>query len=262
MTFGWEGFSFNHPDDWAPVVMSGHRREGYARIASPGRLILQCRWRKLRNAVDAERFLNSYLGRLERDSRHAGKTFTSERELEGGRVYYRYSGATTGRGAFFQCDEDGRAFVLELVSSRSDSMTRLLRDVLNSFRLAEETERWSAFGLDLALPKGLEVERREFLAGKTRLAWRGKGVSLDAERWGFADQLLARHGLEAWARAVLDAERGTVAEEGSGLRFHVPGRLGAHAEAIVGHQPDRNQIVFVRSTSRQPFWRPQWDWLT
>jgi hypothetical protein len=262
VTFGWEGFSFDHPEDWAPVALSGNRDQGYARVASPGRVILQIRWRRMRRPADATAFLDAYLGRLSRDAKKAKVAFHADRETEDGRTSYRYSGLAYGRGVLFQPPVDGRAFVLEAASTKNDSLQSLLREALGSFRVESSNDRWSAFGLDLVLPKGLAIERKEFLAGKTRLFMKAKGVKLSAERWGFADQLLARHGLEPWARAILDAERATVSEEDEGLRIDVRGGIGRPgSQSIVRPQLERNQIVVVRSTARDPRWRPQWDWV-
>lgn len=260
MTFGWEGFSFTHPEDWAPVTISGNRSQGYARVASPGALILQVRWKQLKRPADAEAFLSTYLGKLRKDSERSNFPFRSNTHLEGGRHYYEYWGQADGRGVLFQPDTDGRTFVLEAASTKKESMATVLRHAMESFCVGSGRERWSAYGLDLNLPEGLTVGRREFLSGKTKLEWFTKGVHLFAERWGFADQLLARHGIEEWTRGVSREKVLEVQAEPQGFRatFRSP-RNGFH-EALVVHQPARNQLVLIRSEGRDPKWRPEWDW--
>jgi hypothetical protein len=261
VTFGWEGFSLEHPDEWAPVVLSGNRDQGYARIASPGRLMLQVRWRRLKGQAGADGFLKEYLARLDRDARKSGTVFSSTTNTVDGRLEYRYSGQAHGRGVAFVA-ADGRTFVLEAVSSKSDATLPILRTAVRSFRAGDDSDRWSAFGLDLALPPGLMVERRNFLAGKTTLDWRGRGVRVHAERWGLANQLLAQHELASWATTLLRAKRGVVRDEGHGIRICIPSPAWTpQNEALVCHQASRNQIVVVVSASRDPRWRPEWGWL-
>lgn len=263
MTFGWEGFSFEHPEDWAPVVLSGDRSQGYARIVSSGRILMQARWKRLKQPADANRFLDAYLGRLERDSKRARVPFTSERQEEGDRTTYRYAGQNYGRGALFQVEGDDRAFVLEISSSRNDSLQSFVRDALRTFRIDPANDRWSVFGLDLTLPLGLKVDKREFLAGKTRLEWTaGRRARISATRYGFADQLLSKHKLGEWAEAVVGAPVTSAAEEDDGVRLTLKGRGGGFDEALATHQPKRNQLVVLRATARDERWRPTWDWLT
>ncbi|AIE87835.1 hypothetical protein [Fimbriimonas ginsengisoli] len=262
MTFGWEGFSFDHPDDWAPVVLTGNREQGYARLSSSGRIIIQIRWKRMKRPADAAGFLDTYLAKMERDARKGKGGFRSERSEDNGRLTYRYSGDNFGKGALFQPPDDGRAFVLEVASTKDDSLGPLLRQALGSFRTDPQVDRWSAFGLDVVLPKGLEVERKDFRAGKTLVSFKAKRVRLSAERWGFADQLLAKHGLEPWARAIFDAKGAAVTAEGDGIRLTIPTTpIRPGTEAIVRPQLERNQIVVIRSTTRDAKWRPQWDWL-
>lgn len=259
LTFGWEGFSFNHPSDWGPVALTGNREQGYARIGSPHRLVLQIRWKRLRRPTDADGFLDTYLAKLAADARRGGTTLQSVREIEDGRSLYRYAGHIYGRGALFQTDR--RAFVLEASSTKDDSINGIFRDAVRSFRAGEALDRWSAYGLDFRLPAGLEVHRKEFLSGKTRLELNGKMAQVRAERWGFADQLLARHPFTDWAKAVLGDENATVTPEGAGMRLIFKGGRKAQAEALAMHQPDRNQLVLIRSDFREAQWRPAWDWL-
>lgn len=262
MTFGWEGFSFDHPDEWLPTVLSGRRSEGYVRIASAGRLMLQVRWRQAKKPADATAFLDAYLGRLGQDAKKAKQSFDSERQTEGERVHYRYTGSVYGRGTMFYDANDGRSFVFEVVSSKNDSSLTILREATRSFRAGEVRDRWSVLGLDLSLPKGLEVEKQEFLSGKTRLNWRAKPGKLLAERWGLADQLLSRHGQAEWAAAILGVEPRKLQEDADGLRASIPGPFWrGRTEALVVHQADRNQLIVLRSESKNPDWRPTCDWL-
>jgi hypothetical protein len=262
VTFGWHGFSLEHPEDWAPVALSGHRREGYVRLGSPGRLSLQVRWKTLGKSPDLSLFLNDYFQRLRRDAKKAGVAFTSEKEPDGDGLAYGYRGATHGRGRIHQ-GPCGRVFVVEVASTQNDSLKNPLRLATGRFRSGEDHDLWSVLGLRLTLPPELDVERREFVSGRTRLWFRNRAAAITAERWAFADELLKAHALADWARAVVGAEKATVEAESCGLRLRwrsLPWQ--PPAEALVQHQPDANQLVIVTSRTRRSEWRPTWDWLT
>lgn len=262
MTFGWHGFSLDLPEDWAPVALSGHRKEGYVRIGSAGRLSAQVRWKSLGPKPDLKLFLNDYFRRLERDAKKAGAEFKTERDITPEEVAYGYRGATFGRGMIRQggC---GRVFVVEIASTQNDSLKNPLRLATGTFRSGDPTDLWSVLGLSLRLPGQLEVEKREFLAGRTRLWLQGRAVQIAGERWAFADELLRVHPLEDWARAVLDAEKATLTKEPEGLRLRWKSSpFRPSAEALVQHQTSLNQLVVVTARTNRQEWRPEWDWLT
>ncbi len=156
-------------------------------------------------------------------------------------------------------------FFLEAVSTKADSLLSPFRAIANSFRSGNgvaDREPWAIFGLETSLPRGLRVERKEFRAGRTSLVLKGRRVVLRAERWGFGSQLVERHGLEPWARAALVMPRAEVHEEPMGLRLRQARLFPAPAEALVALQAERNQIVAIVATARDPKWRPEWDWLS
>ncbi len=264
--FAWEGFSFRHPPDWAPVVLSGGRAEGYARLATSGNAACQVRWKHVKAEPNLRERLEPYFQRLEGEARREKAAFSSSvRPTETG-FEYRWAGAGQGRGAIQYRQTCQRVFLVEMTAGRRDSVLADLRGVLGSFASGgeEASERWALFGLDLRLRKGLRVERRAFHAGKTLLRFRGPGAWIEAQRWGFGEQLLKRHGLSEWARAVLDMRSARIVEDDSRVELRSEPSLrslGCWEHAIARLDPSRNQIVALRVKSRSEDWRPQWDWL-
>lgn len=243
------------------MALSGHRKEGYVRIGSSGRLSAQVRWKSLGPKPDLKLFLNDYFRRLERDAKKAGVAFKSERDIAADEVAYGYRGATFGKGMIRQ-GSCGRVFVVEIASTQSDSLKNPLRLATSTLRSGQDKDLWSVLGLRVTLPPDLEVERREFLSGRTRLWLRNRVVSIAAERWAFADELLKVHPIEDWSRAVLDADKAEVTLEPEGLRFRWrPSPFRPKAEALVQYQPSLNQLVVVTARTNRKEWRPEWDWL-
>jgi hypothetical protein len=254
--FGWHGLLIQHPDDWAPVALTGDRKSGYVRLASPRTLSLQVRWAPAgRDTLD--KALGAYLDRLSRDARRKKAKFSREIDAEEGRLRYRYRGEFDGEGLLFPT-QDGRVAFVEAVGESSTARRRVIERVMDSFEAG--VERWSLLGLDFTLPGPLQVERKELLSGRTALVLVGKGVRVTAERWGLAESLLARMSLEEWAAGRL-GKGWTFAPEGLGLRGsrRVPFQRD---ECLLVHQPDDNQLILIRAQTRHEAWRPRWDWLT
>lgn len=256
MTFGWQGFALEHPDDWAPVHLTGNRSEGYVRIASSTRLACQLRWKSTESPGDLTGRLKGYLERLERDAKKAKKPFDADIEQENGKLVYRYSGFTFGRGSIFQLDK--RVFFLELISPKNESMLSLYRKIVESFH-TESRDRWALLGLNVLLPKELRVVKTVLEAGHTSLELSRRGISVKAERWGFGEQLIEKHGLLDWAKAIMKKRNSSAIEECCGVRLESRGIVPT--TMLVARQKEQNQLIVLSVQTRKKEWRPSWDWI-
>ena len=255
--FGWHGISLQHPEDWAPVALSGDRKSGYARLASPRTLSLQLRWAPA-GSESLRRALDRYLDRLSRDSRKAKGKFSREVVDDSGLLRYKYRGELDGDGVLFPTN-DGRVAFLEAVGDSPTARRRHLDHAHATFHASGE--RWSVLGLDFTLPAPLRVEAKEFLAGRTTLKLLGRGVHVTGERWGLAESLLAQQSLSEWAAARLG--RGwTVTEDGPGLMATRKSMLATETALVLDQRANKNQVTLLRVRSRRETWRPTWDWLT
>lgn len=238
MTFGWQRFRFDHPDDWAPVSISGSMREGYARLTGPGDRAIQVRW-KHDKRPDASAMLGRYLASLRK------KNIESESEEIGdGELHYRWKGLGQGRGAVVYAD--ARLFFLEACGSTKSQLLTLFRSLRESFQAPSGS--WAVLGLHMDLPERFTLEKHAFHTARTMLGFR---PGLSCTRWGLAEQLLRDRPLVDWARATLKMPAATPNFEPEGLRL-----LGKE-EGLVRLDPDQNQIVTV--VSRKV--KPEWAWL-
>jgi hypothetical protein len=262
LQFAWQGFSLQHPEDWAPVSLSGSRGEGYARLSSSGRIGLQVRWKKANPPKHLESRLEPYFARLSRDAKRRHCPFHQESECKRGQVLYQYRGLVHGRGALLYSEPCQRVFFLEVTSeSRNGSLKTALREILDSFRSdAGEHEDWSLFGLHVRLPQGLNLSRKSLLAGKTMLELSGAGARVHTARWGFAQQLIDRHGLEPWATSALNLKKATLTNGSDGIEFNQTGRFFSRY-ALVKPCLEQNQITVIDVRTRKDRWRPSWDWI-
>lgn len=260
--FGWQGFGFPTPPDFAPLTLSGTRREGYVRLGSAGRLNIQMRWRSAHGKLKLKPVLDSYLAKLKRDAKKAKEPFNAEIDERDGALFYRYTGQGQGRGKLFFSEPSGRLLFLEVVGGRKDQL-------LPAFRLIEgglvdygddDWEVWSLLGLRFRSPVPLTLERKLMQAGRTQLVLRAKALRLEAERWGFGEQLIKKHGLVAWAQAALRLTREPSEADARSLVFSPAGLLKP-TSAIVRYDEEKNQITVLKAVTRKANRRPTWDWL-
>lgn len=261
--FAWEGFSFSHPEDWCPVSLTGSRQQGYARLQGPGRIGCQVRWQMAPRRVDLDFALDNYLRLLERDAKRSKVSLRTEKKLEEGVLLYRWVGATQGRGAIV-ASKDERLFVLEVVGGAGDSLLPQAKALIGSFwaERNQALERWSLFGMTIRLPSGLTPVSKTLQSGRTWLTFRPRGASIEAGRYAFGTELVAKHGLEPWARAALDMRLGSAESQSGRLRLRTVSKLTRkNSTALVKLDELNNQIVVVRTTSKSPKWNPEWEWL-
>ena len=259
--FAWEGFSFTHPEDWSPVSLTGARAQGYARLQGPGRTGCQVRWQKAPKKPDLELALDNYFKLLERDASRAKLKLRTERKLEDDRLVYRWVGATQGRGAILSSAE--RLFILEVVGGPSDSLLPYTNAVVESFQCdSEELECWSLFGMCVRLPSGLSPISKSLQTGRTWLTFRPRGATLEAGRYAFGAELVAKHGLEPWARAALSMRAAKAEGDDNRLALMTPPKvLKPRSKALIRLDEENNQLLIIRSTAKSPKWTPEWQWL-
>lgn len=260
--FAWEGFAFAHPEDWSPVSLTGGRSQGYARLQGPGRIGCQVRWQKAPKKLDLDFALDNYLKLLEKDASRAKLKLRSERKLENEKLIYRWVGATQGRGAILS--SGGRLFVLEIVGGPSDSLLPFSNPLIESFQVSpsEELESWSLFGMHIRLPCGLSPISKSLQSGRTWLTFRPRGATIEAGRYAFGVELVAKHGLEPWARAALNMGSASANVQENRIRLESkPKPLKPKSNALIRLDEESNQLLIVRSTSKSPKWNPQWQWL-
>ncbi len=258
-TFAWQGFQIKHPEDWAPALVSGSRQEGYVRIASPDAASFQIRWKDIKRNADLLRSLDEYLSRLAKDARKLKTKFSSQVEQVDGQWRYKWSGAGNGKGAVFEAG--GRVFFLEASSTSNKSIQTPFRDLHQSFRLAEgPTELWSLFSLSVRLRPGLLVDKQVFHSGRTRVEWRDRQGRIIAERWGFGEQILAKHTFEEWAKSSIGMPKAKVKEVAQGLELETS-RLFLKTYGLAKFDADLNQLTTLKVVCRSAKGRPSWDWL-
>jgi len=261
LAFAWEGLALDVNEDWAPTTISGKREAGYVKLGDGSHRAIQIRWQQIRGTVDLESRLRTYLKKLDGDSRKQKVALSYELEPTENGIAYRYQGAFSGRG-FASAEIDPKRVVFaEVSSNRSERLSNQHRKLLSTLRscTSEENELWSVLGLTVKLPLGCIPAKREFVSGKTRVIWRLDRSGIEAQRWGLAAQLLAKHTLAEWAQSVTRLPVVSATEDHAVLESK--SWYGARQMAVVRYQEDRNQLTLVQVSSRRESLRPNEAWI-
>lgn len=261
--FGWQGFRFDHPADWAPVVLIGTAKSGRVRLDAKDSLSIQVRWKASPHPPDGESALRTYLKNLHRDAARARTPFSSNVQQDGAAWRYSWSSKLHALGIYWFAPELKRTFLVEAVGTSKNPPKKALEAVWERFELSPgDPWLWSLYGLALKLPTGFQLVQPTLRAGRTTLEFRARGARLVAERWGFGRQLVEKHGLAEWAASLHRLPQGSGTTDGP--RFHWKGerRIGwfPSRTVLVRNDEERNHLTSVVCDFRSKDLEPQWDW--
>ncbi|HEX8237869.1 MAG TPA: hypothetical protein VF600_18155 [Abditibacteriaceae bacterium] len=233
----WQGLSATTPADWNLALFGGDRRSGHLRVDDVDGPRLELRWEKPTKAIDLERSVDDFLGRIGRqlkkqkeefsiaeDKRIVSKSRPHTARRKDGLVHFGWSGERDapigqGWGAAWQCPDCGRVVVAHIIGrgrERSDKVQRLAGEVLASMSCHGKGgwQTWSVFDLSVDIPEEFDLSRAKLLTGRLELEWalpRAGGMlrsfqrdeRLQLGRWSLADTILRHESLHDWARRTL-----------------------------------------------------------
>jgi hypothetical protein len=240
-------------DDWRPAVLAGDYSQGYVRLDGEREDIFQIRWHAVKRATDLNRRVLSYFSSLERAAKRRKNEFWGEMTDASAAIEFEWRAGPKGYGRLWFDEETRRVFILERSGRSQDSFKRPFREAAAEFETHSGARApWAILGLSLSLPASFRLRRFKLLSGRSEFEFRTKGCSLRAERWAFAEQLIARHGLQEWAVQV---SRMKHVEESNSTRVWLTARKST---ALVSWNREENQLTMIRAVHSKGR-EPQWD---
>lgn len=273
--FSWQGISIPVNEDWRPVVLNGTEREGYVRLEGENGGNIQLRWKHSRICPNLERNLAKYFDALKRGAKKRGFVFQGMHEkISSHALLFEWHAGDKGYGWIAYHPTTRHALLVERSGRREDSFKREARclwENLKTFPIETKEEilrPWEAYGLFVQLPVAYKLDSFRFLSGRSTLFFRSKAARLKAERWGFAKQLLEKHGFVEWACAATGLQSvESLQVENDEERLVLYGRpvlwkrfLFRESKALISYSRNRNQITLIQSEYMKGN-EPQWAWL-
>jgi len=263
------------------VVFNGSEREGYVRLEDENEGNVQLRWKVSRVCPSLERNLAKYFDALKRSAKKRGFAFHGWYErisphalLFEWHARNKWHAGNKGYGWIAHSPTTLHVILLER-SGRSEHSfkreARLLWENLETYPLEKRSDvlrPWEVYGLAVRLPVKYKLDSFRFLSGRTTLFFRGKGVRLKAERWGFAKQLIEKHGFVQWACSATGLQNvQSLQAENDEERLVLLGRpffgkrfLFCEAKALISYHRNDNRITLIQSEYSKGN-EPRWEWL-
>ncbi len=266
MKFGYQGFSFDHPDEWEPVSLSGKLNQGYVRLANGQGGAIQVRWEPSKALPDLEAAAKNYIAQLRKDAKKDRVAFDSQLLDDGEQTTFQIQSAISRRGTLLHCAETKRTFIVEVSSPKRSNHERVLKPLIRSFQSGGEEVLWAFLGLAVKLPKEFELTRTVLIAGRTGIELKSNRAKVTAERWGFAEDLIRAKGFAAWIEAVARVS-GEVEERDTEVSIVRRRPFPLSSKKVIARlQPERNQVVWVMLESgigrnRLVPGMPVWEWI-
>jgi hypothetical protein len=226
---GWQGFTFQIPDEWNPGKFSGTRNKGDLRIDDPNGVRIELRWEKTSKAPDVQKSVDNFLKQLEKNAKKNKTAFTAvsnpqvvskHRKKKDQVTSFGWIGepdapASCGYGAAWTCPDCGRIIFTHLLgqkNEKSEKVQKLANEIFTEMECHGEGgwDTWSAFDFRVDIPVEFELKNAKILLNKLDLEWirprpigfHGWGKRperLRLQRFPVANVLLDGRTLETWS---------------------------------------------------------------
>ena len=207
---GWQGISFDVPEDWCPASLQGDAANGYLRVEDETHIRLELRWETARRAVAAAtRLVDEYL----KQTRKKLPRGLPEPSVDRGRAVKELAAldheAFTWRGGGFNAHSlllvapDSRRVVhLRVFFEEGGEHKALARQIFGSVHLApaDGAVEWAVFGLRFDAPAGWRLERSALRTGSLQFLFKDGNDELEVVRQSLAAITLQKVSLEQWVR--------------------------------------------------------------
>jgi hypothetical protein len=217
---GWQGFTFEVPEDWNVGAVSGEWDDGYLRLDDPEQTRLELKWSVPQKAPDLERTVKAYLDQMSGGRRKAAQTeFESEpgarfigRRRVGKDSIQPFAWSSTEGAAYgvvWHCKQCERVVVAQVKGRREEKgLEELAVETLSGIEDHPRDDRvhWSLYGLETKVPKDFVLTNTVLRTGLTQLAFKREPESLLVSKWGLAEMLLRGKTLDEWGRTELAKE--------------------------------------------------------
>jgi hypothetical protein len=253
--FAWQGFEFQHPDDWECVRFSKNRRRGECAFADRRGQRLSVIWSacgagflpaKLQ-AFAAE--AAQQLSRTDKAGRIVNETWIGPGPWKG----IQWLGAEHLTVAFANFPEPSYVLQVQFHDGRKTDGAEQRR-MLESFRFQSVSPwRWSAFGCRLRLPSEFELTGCEVLVGRTTMTFTSpgrRGQRVRIERLALPETQLKGKTLANWRLGAIDDARRVLKSSERQLRGHA----AAEFELKPARRTPAQWLTRVRRQARGIAW--------
>ncbi|MFH1823789.1 MAG: hypothetical protein ABH873_00990 [Candidatus Firestonebacteria bacterium] len=196
--FAWREISLNIPDDWEPLAIGGHDKNGYVSLGAGLKIGLELKWNYSKFNVSVGKILNKFLHSIEKKAKQKKEIFKFSKDIDLKSKLLSFEWKTNNvvaTGIIWHCDLCKRVVLCQLLNQDSN----LTKEILSSLKCHDNEKRfWSIYNLSFSLPILWKLESYIFKSGYLKFVFVNGLKVIKIERWGLANNLLADISLEKW----------------------------------------------------------------
>lgn len=211
---GWQGLTFELPEDWNIGAIGGEKLQGYLRFDDSDMARMEVKWADAgKTFIDIPGLVDKYLKDLQKGKKKFRPEVSrdiklvSKRKLKGkkGLQTFAWKSETQGFGAAWYCPDCHRTVIIQVMGKHEEPVQELAERVILS--LEDHTEGdwafWSAYGFGFEAPGDFALSAQKLMAGLIEVSLDREGERLTCARWGMANIVLKRTTLEEWGKKEL-----------------------------------------------------------
>lgn len=206
---GWQDITLEVPEDWCLHSEGGDWKSGSLRLDDGVMVTMELKWERSDKAADLDATLagvRKQMKQFDKSIKHTDADAMSTVIKPRGFKYtlMTWEGAVNGIGFVARCKSCNTSLVLRLYwepgsALENDVLSRIFSSIRDHLR-ADKMSFWSVYGLNVTIPGSYRLDFREFLSGRTQLAFIRDKSRIEFMRLSFGGMILEDEDLVAWFR--------------------------------------------------------------
>ncbi len=260
-TIAWQGITLRVPEGWNIGAIGGDRLQGYMRIDSAEMPRIEIKWQHSPGFIDVSQVVDKYIGEMQKKTKKGESPvevrrdtdLLSKRKMRAKTlICFDWKSDSTGHGAGWYCDRCERMMLVQVMAKPDEDGEALAREIIGDMEDHSRGgwTRWSAYGLDTAVPDRFALTDQKLMAGLIEFKFESEGEDIVIGRWGMANVALKSRELASWARSEIAGRH-----KGVTLTYEDSEYLGHPALTVTGEHtsPITRIQVFIMHCLRKPF---------
>jgi len=188
--FGWNGLSFEIPEEMHLVSEGGSATAGYMRLEAKDHFF-EIRWEEVqpKKAKPLAEVVDAFIKKMEKDSKKKKQeiVFRGRKSTEVFKhkaLSLEEKSNVSGYIYFWYCKESSRVIMFRFAFISLDEKARsIIKQTLSSLKChGEESNLWTVFGSSFRAPSTFQLTERKMLVGRVYLVLHERKISLITEK--------------------------------------------------------------------------------
>ena len=209
--FGWQGISFDMPEDWCPGRLEGDFTNGYVRLEDETKVRAELRWETARRrSPTASQFVDNYIKQVRKKTRRKDPDPRIERDRcvkqlgDQDHEVFSWRGIYSAHSLMAVCPVTRRLVHLRVFFEGGGVLKGLARRMFATLTTGphEGQAEWSAFGFRFVAADDWRLDQSGLRTGCLQFIFADGENELEVTRFSLAGMLLGKTTFEKWFRST------------------------------------------------------------